>query len=92
MFSTIPSTGTLSFWKAPDAAAGVAHGQQLGRGDHDAAGERHQLGHAELRIARARGKVDDEVVELSPGHVGQELPQRAVDHGAAPHQAHPRPR
>ena len=56
----------------------------LRRRDDDRLGARHQLPEREPDVARARRHVDDEVVELAPVHVGEELLERAVQHRAAP--------
>ena len=84
MFSTMPRTGTLSFWKAPtprrasltESSCGVVTTTPPVSGTSCAT-----LSCASPVPGR---KVHDEVVELSPGHVGEELAQRAVDHRAAP--------
>ena len=47
-----------------DPARGIGQGDRLRRGDDDAAGQRHQLRQAELRVARARRQVHDQVVEF----------------------------
>ena len=45
----------------------------------------HGLGEGQLGIGGAGRQVDDEVVELAPLDVAQELLDRAADERAAPH-------
>ena len=84
MFSITPRIGTSSRLKAVAPRHGVAHGDGLRAGDDDAAGQRHALGQAELGITGAGRQVDDQVVQLAPAHVGEELLDGLVQHGAAP--------
>ena len=46
---------------------------------------RQQLGQTDRDVAGARRHVDQQVVELAPVHVGEELLERLVQHRAAPH-------
>ena len=64
--------------------ADVAQGDLLRRRDEDRAAERHRLGEGQLGVGRARRQVDDEVVEIAPVDVAQELLDRAADERAAP--------
>jgi hypothetical protein len=57
----------------------------LGRGDDDGAGDRHLLREGELDVAGARRQVHDEVVEVAPLGLGEELLERLRHHRAAPH-------
>ena len=62
----------------------VEEGDLLGRRHEDRAGDRHGLGQRQLRIRGARRQVDDEVVELAPVDVAEELLDRPADERAAP--------
>ena len=64
--------------------ADVAQRHLLGRRHEDGAAERHRLGEGQLRVGGARRQVDDEVVEIAPLDVAQELLDRAADERAAP--------
>src|SRR3546814_5332582 len=55
-----------------DRLAGVDQGEILRRRDDHGAGERNLLRHSQLHVASARGHVDDEDVELSPGDLRSE--------------------
>jgi len=69
-----------------DGFAGIFE-RNFGRcGDDYRSGERCGLDQRELNVARARGKIDDQIVELAPINVAEELLDRAVQHGSAPHQ------
>ena len=57
---------------------------RLRRGDDHDLGARQELAHRERDVARARWHVDDEVVGLVPGHVGEELLERLVEHRPPP--------
>ena len=46
--------------------------------------DRHRLGQRQLRVGGARRQVDDEVVEVAPVDVAQELLDRAADERPAP--------
>ena len=56
------------------------HDQQLGPG------QEARQGH--LDVARPRGHVDEEVVEVAPADVGQELLDRLGQHQPPPHEGH----
>jgi hypothetical protein len=66
------------------ALACIDHREVVG-GRHDhGAGERRLLRQGERGVARPGRKVDDQVVELAPFDVGQELADQAVHHRPAP--------
>ena len=69
-----------------DGLARILQRNVGGRGDDDGAGQRHGLGQRDHHVAGAGRQIDDEVVELSPGHAPEELLDDAVQHGTAPHQ------
>ena len=60
-------------------------GDFLGRRHEDGAADRDGLGQGQLGVGRAGRQVDDEVVELAPLDVAQELLDRATDERPAPH-------
>ena len=62
----------------------VEQGDFLGRRDEDGPGDRHGLGERQLGVRGPGRQVDDEVVELAPLDVAQELLDRAADERAAP--------
>src|ERR1700680_3803971 len=67
-----------------DTTTHVGEGNILGcRADHRSR-HRHALGQAQLHISRAWGQVDDEIVELTPRDLVEELAQRLGKHGATP--------
>ena len=56
------------------------------RGRHDdRLGARQQLPERDGHVAGSRRHVHDERVQLAPVHVGEELLERPVEHGPAPH-------
>ena len=67
-----------------DRLARVEQAHLLGRGDDHRPGERDELAEAERRVARPGRQVDDQVVELAPLDVAQELLDGRVDERAAP--------
>ena len=67
-----------------DRLRGVEQGDVLRRADDDRAGERQHLRERQRDVARARGHVDDEVVERSPERVAEHLRDRAVEHRPPP--------
>ena len=67
-----------------DAFFAVQQGDVLGCGDDNGAVYRDFLGDGELDVARARGHVEDEVVQFVPQGLLQQLHDGATDHGAAP--------
>ena len=56
----------------------------LRRRDDDGAAHGHALRERELNVTRARRHVDDEVVEVAPARLGQQLVQRRRHHRPAP--------
>src|ERR1019366_2272537 len=70
--------------RALDAAAHVGQRDVLRRGDDHRAGHGHALRQAQLHIARTRRQVDDEVVELAPFHLVEELAEPLGEHRPAP--------
>ena len=61
-------------------------GGERRRGDDHEVGAGEQPSEPHLDVAGARRHVDEEVVELSPVHVAQELLDRLGEHQPAPHQ------
>ena len=84
MFSTMPSTGTSTFWNIFKRLARIQQGDVLRRGDDHRAGHRHLLRQGQLDVAGARRQVDDQVVQLVPAGVVEQLRQRLGDHRPAP--------
>ena len=68
----------------PHGAAAVGQRHLLRRRDDDRADDRHGLAQAERDVAGARRHVDDQVVEIVPGDIAEELLDRAVQHRPAP--------
>ncbi len=64
---------------------GVDQRDVLRRGDDDSARHRHLLGKRQLDVPGARWQVDDQVVEIAPASVFEQLLQRLRDHRPAPH-------
>ena len=66
-----------------------AHGHLLGgavrRRHDDGLGPRQQLSERDRHVARAGRHVHDQRVQLTPVDVGEELLERPVEHGPAPH-------
>ena len=62
----------------------IRKGHILWCGHKDASSNRHRLRQRELCIRGSRRQVNDEIVEVAPLHVAQELLNRATDKGAAP--------
>ena len=62
----------------------IGEGDVLRRGDEHCAGNRYRLRQRELCIRGSRRQVNDEIVEVAPLHVAQELLNRTTDKGAAP--------
>ena len=56
------------------------------RGDDQQIGARQHPRQAHLHVAGAGRHVDEQVVELAPVHVAQELLDRLVEHQPSPHQ------
>ena len=84
MFSMMPSVGMFSFWYIADRAAAVGQRHLLRRRDDDRSGDRNRLAQAQRDVAGARRHVDDEVVEIVPAHLAEELLDGAVQHRPAP--------
>ena len=57
----------------------------LRRADDDRAGERQHLRERQRDVAGAGRHVDDQVIEVAPRGIAQELRDRAVQHRPAPH-------
>ena len=84
MFSTMPMTGTLIRWNIASAFSTSESATCWGVVTRTDAGDRDGLGQRQLRVGRAGRQVDDEVVELAPVDVAQELLDRPADERAAP--------
>src|SRR3546814_3496611 len=83
-YTTLFRSRHLDLAEHGDRLAGVDQGEILRRRDDHGAGERNLLRHSQLHVASARGHVDDEDVELSPGDLAQHLQERRLDHRATP--------
>jgi hypothetical protein len=70
-----------------DRAGPLGHlaGGELWGGHHEQLRGRDELGDRDRDVARARGQVHEQHVEIAPEHVGKELLKRAVQHRPAPH-------
>ena len=68
-----------------ESLAGIREGDVLGSGHDDGAGDRYALCEGELNVARTRGHVDDQVIEISPMCFRQELCEGLRDHRSTPH-------
>ena len=55
------------------------------RGDDDRTRQRHTLAQRQLNVPRARRHVDDEVIQVPPVGLAQQLLQGLRGHGTAPH-------
>nr|DAW15492.1 MAG TPA: hypothetical protein [Caudoviricetes sp.] len=64
--------------------AGVGESDFLRGGDNDRAGDTEGLHERQMDVARARRHIDEEIVELAPVGVADELAQGVACHGAAP--------
>ena len=67
-----------------DALPGVDQGDVLRRRHDHRAGERHPLRERQLDVAGAGRQVDDQVVEVGPVGLAQQLLERLRDHRPAP--------
>src|SRR5450830_780984 len=67
------------------AFARVQQRDVLWRGDDDRAGDRHFLRQRQLNVAGARRHIDNQVVQIAPVGLFQQLLQRLGDHRAAPY-------
>jgi hypothetical protein len=84
MFSTTPAISSLNLIASSAArratrwaaGCGVVHEHELRL--------RQELGQRHRHVAGARREVDDQVVELAPRHVLEELLERLVEHRPAP--------
>ena len=84
MFSTMPSTGTLTRLNMAMPRRASIRARSCGRRDDDGALERHLLRHGELGVAGAGRHVDHHDVERAPLDLAQHLRQRRHHHRAAP--------
>ena len=66
------------------AFSGIEQRQVLGRGHDHRSCNRHFLRQRQLDVARTRRHVDDQVIEIIPRRLGDQLQQRTRNHGAAP--------
>ena len=73
MFSTTPRIARLHTLEHADSAADIAGRDLLRRRDHDCAIEIDRLHERELGITGARGHVHNEVIELAPLDLLEEL-------------------
>ena len=83
MFSTMPSTSTLTWREHLESLARILQADVAGRGDDDGAGERDGLHQRDDHVAGAGRQIDDEVVEFAPVHLLQKLADDLVEHGSA---------
>ena len=79
-----PRTGALSFSYIFTARRVSASDTRCGVVTTTAPGHGHRLAQAERHVAGARRHVDDQVVQLGPAHVAEELRDDAVQHRPAP--------
>ena len=77
MFSTTPSTGTFTFSNILPPRSASPTATSCGVVTMTAPETLRGLHQGELRVAGAGRQVDDEVVELAPVHVAQELRARS---------------
>src|SRR6266571_1375220 len=77
--------GNADFLEHLEALAGVDERDVLGRGDDHGARHRHLLGERELDVAGAWRHVDDEVVDIAPARVLEQLLEGLRHHRPAPH-------
>jgi multidrug efflux pump subunit AcrA (membrane-fusion protein) len=70
--------------RTSSALARVEQRDVLRRGDDHRAGQRHALAQRELDVAGARRHVDEQVVQVAPVGLAQQLLQRLRGHRAAP--------
>ena len=75
----------VHFAEHRDGFYGVEQRDVLRRADDDRAGERQDLREREGDVAGAGRHVDDQVIEVAPFGIAQELRDRAVEHWATPH-------
>ena len=79
-----PEHRDVDLLKHLESLAGVGQGDVLRRRDDHGAAHGHALRERELNITRARRHVDDEIVELTPIRLREQLIQRRGHHGSTP--------
>ena len=80
-----PQNGNLELTAEIDGLSHVLKGEILGRrDDHGAVAVGDELRHRKGLIARSRGKVDHQIVQLAPLHIRQKLLDDAHLHRAPP--------
>ena len=84
MFSITPSSSRSTFAGHVGGAPGDRLRGRLRRGDDDHPRLREQLGERHRDVAGPRRQVEQQVVELVPGDVLEELLDRLVEHRPAP--------
>ena len=84
MFSTRPEHRHLDPLPHRQRLLDVDDRHLLRRRDHHRAGDRQELRQRQLRVAGAGRQIDDQIVELAPLDVLDELLQELVDHRPAP--------
>ena len=67
-----------------DSLAGIGKCHFLWGAYDDSSRDGERLQEGEMNIARARRRVDDEIVEFAPIGIGNELFERVRSHGSAP--------
>ena len=80
----MPTIGHADLLEHLEALARIDQRDVLRRGHDHRAGHRHLLRERQLDVAGAGRHVDDEVVDLAPVRVLQQLLERLRDHRAAP--------
>ena len=75
--------GDIDFLEHGHGFAGIDQGDLLRGGDNDGSVERDGLDDGELDVAGARWQIEDEVVEIVPGALAQELLDVTCGDGAA---------
>ena len=73
MFSIRPRIGHVDLGEHGGGLAGIDEGDFLRGGDDDGAVERDGLDDGELDVAGAGRQVEDQVVEVAPGDLAEEL-------------------
>ena len=84
MFSTTPRIGTFTVWNMRIAFFTSSTDTSCGVVTMIGAHQVRLLAERQLRVAGARRQVDDQVVDVLPGDVEQELSHGGVQHRAAP--------
>src|SRR3989441_3957417 len=79
-----PEVGHLERVEHLDGPADVGRGHVLRRRDHDGARHRDALRHGQLHVAGSWWQIDDQVIQLAPVDVEQELLDGAGEHRPAP--------